>query len=297
MKNGVGLMYDELKSRVDSKLLNKFSLFTDVGKADFNKKTIYWSHLPPVHEPINFFKDLGYSKRINHYVFTSYWQANLATEILGLPEDKVSVIKNATTAGDLKLERKNNKIKVCYTSSPFRGLDILLDAWKLIKPKDAELHIFSGTKLYGSHMHRESKTFNKELIKKVSSIQGAIYRDNIPHYKLKEQLAQFDILAYPSTFEETCCNSVIEAISTGLRVITTSYASMPEVTEGWAKLYPHYKNRDLHVKAVARLLKQEIEACKEGIYKEQSELQREVYGPAWSWDERVYEWEDLLSSL
>jgi len=115
--------------------------------------------------------------------------------------------------------------------------------------------------------------------------------------KLKEQLSQFDILAYPSTFEETCCNSVIEAISTGLRVITTSYASMPEVTEGWAKLYPHYKNRDLHVKAFARLLKQEIEACKEGIYKEQSQLQREVYGPAWSWDERVYEWEDLLSSL
>jgi len=110
MKNGVGLMHDEFKNRVNNKLLNKFSIFSDVSQADFNKKTIYWSHIPPVHEPINFFKDLGYSKRINHFVFTSHWQANLATQILDLPEDKVSVIKNATTAGDLKLKRKNNKI-------------------------------------------------------------------------------------------------------------------------------------------------------------------------------------------
>lgn len=285
MKSGIDLMYDELKSRVDKKLLNKFSIFSDVSQANFNKKTIYWSHLPPLLEPINFFKDLGYSNRIDHYIFTSYWQSNITTRLLDIPEDKVTVIKNATTAGDQELKEKSNKIKIAYTSDPFRGLDVLLDAWKLVKDKDCELHIFPSVNSL------------PELVNKCKTIPGVQYRGTLPHSKLKTELTDFDILAYPSTFEEVCSNSVIEAISTGLRVITSSSASMPEVTEGWAKLYPQYKNKQTHAKVVAELLDQEIEACRDGIYKEQSELQREIYAPAWSWDERVYDWEDLLSSL
>lgn len=285
MKNSTSLMYKELESKVDKKLLNKFSIFSNVSQANFNKKTIYWSHIPPHKEPVNFFKDLGYSKRIDHYVFTSYWQANIATHTLEIPEDKVTVIKNATTAGDLELKRENDKIKVCYTSSPFAGLDILLDAWKLVKDKNCELHIYPDTNSY------------PELIKKCKEIPGVKYRANISHDEQIKQLTNFDILAHPATYDEPCSTSIIEAISTGLRVITSATAAMPEITEGWANLYPIYRNKETHANVVAELLDQEIEACRDGVYKEQSELQREVYAPAWNWDERTYQWEDLLSSL
>ena len=40
-------------------------------------------------------------------------------------------------------------LKVAYTSTPFRGLAVLLEAWEQAAPRDAELHIWSSLKLYG----------------------------------------------------------------------------------------------------------------------------------------------------
>ena len=132
---------------------------------------------------------------------------------------------------------------------------------------------------------------------KCKDIPNVIYRDNIPNVELRKELPSFDILAYPSTFEETSCISVIEAISAGLRVVCSSLGALPETTEGWARMYPGTLDRNYHVDTFADILQQEIEAVREGVYDEQSKLQSEIYAPAWSWDERIYEWEDFLNSI
>ena len=62
-------------------------------------------------------------------------------------------------------------------------------------------------------------------------------------------------------------------------------------------MYPSIKDRSLHVKTFTGILREEINAVKEGIYNDQSILQSEVYAPAWSWEERIYDWEEFLSSI
>jgi len=171
------------------------------------------------------------------------------------------------------------------------------EAWSELKPTNAELHIFSGTKIYGNEFYKSQDEIHKHLYNKCSELPNVIYRDNIPNDELRRELPSFDILAYPSTFEETSCISVIEAISAGLRVICSSLGALPETTEGWARMYPSIKDRSLHVKTFTGILREEINAVKEGIYNDQSILQSEVYAPAWSWEERIYDWEEFLSSI
>ena len=62
-------------------------------------------------------------------------------------------------------------------------------------------------------------------------------------------------------------------------------------------MYPSIKDRSLHVDTFASILETEIDAISQGVYDEQSKLQNEIYAPAWSWDERIYDWEQLLSSV
>ncbi len=297
-KGGTELMHEELVKRADKKYWNKISVFNYLSKADFNKKTVYWNQLSYDQEAINFLRDLNYVERINHFVFVSFWQAEAYRRLFDIPASKINVIKNACLGVDPKLERENkDKIKVCYTSTPWRGLDVLLDSWAKLKPSNAELHIFSGTKIYGNEFYKAADELHNHLYTKCKDIPNVIYRDNIPNVELRKELPSFDILAYPSTFEETSCISVIEAISAGLRVVCSSLGALPETTEGWARMYPGTLDRNHHVDVFTNILEQEIEAVREGVYDEQSKLQSEVYAPAWSWDERIYEWEDFLDSI
>ena len=294
---GTELMHNELMRRVDKNLIKDISIFNYLSNADFNKKTVYWNQLSYDQEAINFLNDTGMVNRIDHFVFVSYWQAEIYRKFFDLPDSKINVIKNACIGVEPKLKGNNDKIKVCYTSTPWRGLDILLDVWSELKPTNAELHIFSGTKIYGNEFYKSQDEIHKHLYNKCSELPNVIYRDNIPNDELRRELPSFDILAYPSTFEETSCISVIEAISAGLRVICSSLGALPETTEGWARMYPSIKDRSLHVKTFTGILREEINAVKEGIYNDQSILQSEVYAPAWSWEERIYDWEEFLSSI
>jgi len=296
-QGGAELMYDELMRRVDKELIKDISIFNYLSDADFNKKTVYWNQLSYDQEAINFLNDTGMVNRIDHFVFVSYWQAETYRESFDLPDSKINVIKNACIGVEPKLERDKGKIKVCYTSTPWRGLDILLDAWSKLNPTNAELHVFSGTKIYGNEFYKSQDEIHKHLYNKCSELPNVIYRDNIPNDELRRELPSFDILAYPSTFEETSCISVIEAISAGLRVMCSSLGALPETTEGWARMYPSIKDRSLHVDTFTNILKDEIDAVSEGVYNEQSKLQTEIYSPAWSWDERIYDWEQLLSNI
>ena len=293
---GTELMHNELMRRVDKNLIKNISIFNYLNNADFNKKTVYWNQLSYDQEAISFLNDTGMVERINHFVFVSYWQAEIYKKFFDLPDSKINVIKNACIGVEPKLEGNNNKIKVCYTSTPWRGLDILLDSWAKLNPR-AELHIFSGTKIYGNEFYKSQDEVHKHLYNKCNKIPNVIYRDNISNAELRKELPSFDILAYPNTFEETSCISVIEAISAGLRVICSSLGALPETTEGWARMYPSIRDRSLHIKTFADILGEEIDAVRDGIYADQSRLQTEVYAPAWNWDERIYDWEGFLSSI
>lgn len=289
-------MMEELKKRLPEQT-EKYSVFNYPVQADVSKKLVYWNQLSWDQASVQFLKEQEAMDQIKKIVFVSNWQSEKFREKFNVPGFKAHVIKNACIGVGERQFEKREKVKVCYTSTPWRGLDVLLRAWEIVNPENCELHIFSGTLIYGEEYAKSEDYKYKELYEKAKSTPGVVYRGNVPNEQLREEILDFDILAYPSTFEETSCIAVIEALSAGLRVVCSNIGALPETTEGWARMYNIRVDGETHAQLFAKILAEEIEKIRSGELIDQLKQQVEVYKPRWSWDARVKEWEELFKQL
>jgi FkbM family methyltransferase len=295
---GTELMMSELMSRIDPRLLEGVSIFNYIGKADFNKTTVYWNQLSYDQDAVKFLEDQDIRDKIDHFVFVSHWQAEKFREKFGIPGYKTHVLKNAHgNIPERDFSVRNEKVRVCHLSTPWRGLQTLLDAWELLKPEGCELHVFSSTKIYGMDFHSVSDKEFQALYDRTKSMDSVVYRDFVDNETLRSELTTFDIMAYPCVFEETSCIAAIESLSAGLRVVCSNIGALPETTEGWAKIYPYRTNQQLHAQIFAQVLGEAIQEAKSGSDLEHRKLQKNVYGPRWSWDSRIEEWNKFLGAV
>lgn len=296
-RGGTELMHEELMKRLPQEYKDKFSIFNYAIYAEDNKTSIFWNQLSYDQQAIQFLSNPKSIEKIDHFVFVSNWQAEQFRKKFNIPGYKTQVMKNACIGVEQRQSGPRDKVKLCYTSTPWRGLDVLLQAWEILKPENAELHIFSSTKIYGKEFAESSENQYQDLYDKCNSLPNVIYRGSIPNKELRKELPSFDILAYPNTFEETSCIAVIEALSAGLRVVASNLGALPETTEGWARMYPYLMNPELHSLKFADILDEEINKIKTRELDSYLELQKQVYAPRWSWDNRVEEWIDYLNTL
>jgi glycosyltransferase involved in cell wall biosynthesis len=294
-RGGTELMHEELIKRLPSHYLEKYSIFNYPVYADFTKPTIYWNQLSYDQEAIQFLKEPENIDKIDHFVYVSHWQAEMFRKMFNIPGYKTHVLKNACIGVDAT-QPKSDKIKLCYTSTPWRGLDVLLKAWQILQPQDCELHIFSSCKIYGSDFSKQDALY-EDLYQQCMETEGVVYRGSVANEELRAELPTFDILAYPNTFEETSCIAVIEALSSGLRVVTSNLGALPETTEGWARMYPYLMNPDLHAEKFAQILGEEIQLYKDGELRQHLQDQIKIYSSRWSWDNRINDWIKFLDEL
>jgi len=291
-------MYEELMNRLPSHHKEAFSIFNYPVYADASKKLVYWNQLSYDQQAVKFLNTSSFVDQIDAFVFVSQWQAECFRKIYGIPGYKTQVIKNACIQTyDKDFESPIETVKVCYTSTPWRGLDVLLDSWEELNPENCELHVFSSTKIYGKDFSSSQESVYEQLYERARSLPGVTYRGSIENKDLLKELPSFHVLAYPCTFEETSCISVIEALSAGLRVVTSNLGALPETTEGWARMYPYLANKEYHYKKFSRILSEEIHKVRSGELKEHLKLQKQAYSTRWSWEERVKEWTNFLDTL
>ena len=295
-KGGTELMFDELMRRLPDNYKEQFSIFNYLPQADFSKKTIYWNQLSYDQDAVQALKDPKLVEQIDHFVFVSHWQSEMFRKIFNIPGYKTHVLKNASLGVMSRVQGKRDKVRLCYTSTPWRGLDVLLDAWELAKPDNCELHIFSSCQIYGPEFGENDVNY-QSLYDRCTTLPGVVYRGSIPNLNLRKELPTFDILAYPNTFEETSCIAVIEALSAGLRVVTSNLGALPETTEGWARMYPYLMDPSLHAQTFANVLLEEIEIVRKGKLDHHLNQQVNLYNTRWTWDYRIQEWLKFLDGL
>ena len=295
-KGGTELMCDELMKRLALNYQEEFSIFNYLPYADFNKPTIYWNQLSYDQDAIQFLKEPEWIDKIDRFVFVSHWQAERFRQMFNIPGYKTAVFKNACIGVTPRRHGVKDTVRLCYTSTPWRGLEVLLEAWEILKPKNAELHVFSSCKIYGEEFGKTDFQY-KHLYDKCNELPGVVYRGSIANEDLRNELHEFDILAYPNTFEETSCIAVIEALCAGLRVVTSNLGALPETTEGWARMYPYLANPNVHAEAFAKILGEEIELIRENKLQEHLTDQINIYNKKWSWDYRITEWTKYLDEL
>lgn len=295
-KGGTELMYDELIKRLPENYKEQFSIFNYIPYADFSKTTIYWNQLSYDQGAIEPLKDPEVVNSIDHFVFVSNWQAEMFRKIFNIPGYKTQVMKNACIGVNPRTPGERDIVKLCYTSTPWRGLDVLLMAWEILQPQNCELHVFSSCKIYGKDFAQTDQQY-EHLYQKCVELPGVFYRGSVPNDTLREELSTFDILAYPNTFEETSCIAVIEALSAGLRVVTTNLGALPETTEGFARMYPYLMDANTHAQKFAEILAEEIELMRSNQLEEHLQDQVQNFSKRWSWDYRINEWLKYLDGL
>ena len=204
-------------------------------------KNIVWVHLG------EFEGDLSWLQNplVAHIIFVSYYQYQRFTEIYpGIDHSKCHVIKNAIEPIPFYTKPKD-KIKLIFHSEPYRGLQVLLDALKLINDPDIELHVIGDL----DTTTIEWKTEVQNNIKKYISLDDRVfYHGRVSNNKVREILQDCHIFAYPSIWRETSCLALIEAMGAGLYCITNSFTVLPETGIGLTKIYPF--NEDLTKQAI-----------------------------------------------
>jgi glycosyltransferase involved in cell wall biosynthesis len=113
-----------------------------------------------------------------------------------------------------------------YASTPFRGLDRLLQAWPYVTKKvpEARLFLFTSMKVYNAD-EKENYTRMYDLAR---SLPGIEYRGSVGQAELRETALKCRALAYPCTFPETSCIVAMEAMAAGCAVVSTSTGALIE---------------------------------------------------------------------
>jgi glycosyltransferase involved in cell wall biosynthesis len=257
------------------------------------KPNILWQHLNYNDESLKPLFDPSFIAQIDAFVFVSHWQYEMFRRYYNVPTQFCHVITNAIEP--IPYQRKQEgKIKLIYTSTPWRGLDVLLDVFPLLEG-DIELHVYSSTQVYGDGFVKFAGNQYEPLFERCRQTEGVVYHGYATNAEIKKALVEAHILAYPSIFEETCCLAMIEAGAAACRLVTTDLGALPETGGKWALYTPMQSNRDELVKNYTNLLQGAIN----DYWANQAVLvsQSDYFNRFHSWDVVSEDWMDLIDTL
>jgi predicted O-linked N-acetylglucosamine transferase (SPINDLY family)/glycosyltransferase involved in cell wall biosynthesis len=177
------------------------------------------------------------------FVLVSDWQRQQFQSHFKLEPTRVAVLRNAIAPAFQNIFPNHQPILaakaqppiVAYTSTPFRGLDLLLDAIPGIRQAfpGTVLKVFSSMQVY---QQNEADDLFSQLYRRCRETEGVEYVGSLSQPALAQELRTVTALTYPNTFFETSCIAVLEAMACGCQVITSNLGALLETTAGFAQL-------------------------------------------------------------
>jgi glycosyltransferase involved in cell wall biosynthesis len=179
------------------------------------------------------------------FALLSKWQRDEFARAFSLPPEKLRILRNAVSPafenlfppGESVLATKKSPPVLAYTSTPFRGLDLLVHVFPAIRKeiKGTTLRIYSSMAVYQASGESDGAQFGRlyELCRETPGIE---YIGSIPQQDLARQIREVTMLAYPNHFAETGCIAAMEAMAAGTLVLTSDLGALPETTAGFARL-------------------------------------------------------------
>ena len=234
--------------------------------------------------------------KLDYIVFNSNWNFEKFQYQFKIPEYKSIVIKNAVEKIEYK-ERSKDQINLIYHSTPWRGLELLLNIFEKINLKNVELNVCSSTSIYGKKFY---DIYNKEyepIFNKCKNMKNVNYHDYMKNNKLTNFLKEMHIFSFPSIWPETSCIAAIEAMIAGCQIVTTNLGALYETCAPFGTFVSFDKNlKNLSKKYEIQLINS-IENYWSNENQELLKLQSKTFNLAYSWDTRSKEWINFLKSL
>lgn len=230
---------------------------------------------------------------IDQYICVSDWQRERASA-LNYKQAKLKVIPNGILP-PAEPAKKGNGTYV-WMSQPERGLESILKFKTLIPDTIKDLWVLYG--FYNLAKYRASRGDNAFLdvcaLKYMLRSTGAKITGRIPNHHVQEVLSKSDVMAYPSTFPETFCVAILEAIAHGVAVVVTNNGATLETvqkaTHFLSKQYfdlsrDHVFNYNEDVSDWLEILQHDLKA---------QEPDTSVTWEKFLWSNVVKEWQKLL---
>lgn len=294
---GTELLKRGLAQRLPAGLADDFQVICSrVRELDNEAIRVYWMHdLPNDPECNHLASDAGRS-RFHKMVFCSNWQYQQAQTILGVPyDDNSTVIENAVEP--FKHTPKSfDKIRLIYTSTPQRGLEILVPVFSELAKKYPNIHldVFSSFEIYG---WKERDEQYKPLYDIIRSHPQMTYHGFAPNATVREHLERAHILAYPSIWLETSCCALIEAMSAGLLCVHPNFGALPDTAGGTTFMYQGDRDFRVHAQRFYGALDQAIQVVNLEAVQNHIRFAKMYADQRFNWTKIAAQWTDLMKSL
>ena len=247
---GTEIQFKYLKKYANPGVLDSVQITTSIPEKeplDPVRPNILWlknSYDQPNLAP--WFQNKDNHSKYDWYVFNSHWSYEKYRYFFKIPEDKCTVIKNAIDYDELQLKTDftpKKKIKMCYISTPWRGLEIALAAMDGIIDPDITLDVYSSTIIYGKSFEQQNDDKYKPLYEKAKNMPNVNYMGYCDHKTLVSKLKDYDVNCFPSIWEETFCISAMESLAAGQILITTDLGALPETCCEFPIYIPYTQNK------------------------------------------------------
>ena len=263
---------------------------------DKNRINVLWMHHFVNQKEAQNLGSKEYVDQIDYIIFNSNWNYEKYGYQFKIPESKSLVIRNAIEKIEFK-EKPKDKISLIYHTTPWRGLDYLLNVFKKLNLEGVELNICSSTKIYGKKFDNIYGRKYENIFAQCKNAKNINYLGFINNNKTIELLKKTHIFAFPSIWPETSCVSAIESMAAGCEVVTTNLGALYETCSPFGTFINFDRNFKNLQKNYGDTLLNSIKNFWSDENQKKLKLQRETINMLYSWETRSIEWKKFFDRI
>lgn len=192
------------------------------------RKKICWVHDIWVHPDPNAYI---FQDKIDKFFVLSPWHQKFFCDHHRLPISKTYLTRDGIDLSRFAGQVNRVRGRMVYSSSPDRGLDVLLDCIPLIRQNvpEAHLKVFYGFDNWKLAIQSRNNPHEIAWMKRIEAQlhqPGVEYVGRIGQKELAHEFMQAELWAYPTAFTETFCITACEAMAAGVPVVTSNLAAL-----------------------------------------------------------------------
>jgi glycosyltransferase involved in cell wall biosynthesis len=204
------------------------------------------------------------TKNIDAIIGLTDWHCQHMSKLYNIPIEKFIKIPNGIDLSRFSDEQKKKKKTFVWSSSPDRGLDVVMRLWGPIRERwpDAELHIYYGwnsiNKILEIHPDHPLQSFKAHLMGVIEDLggegAGIYWHDRVGQQQLARELEGYEYWLYPTYFMETFCITALEMQAAGVIPLVNNIAALNEtVAHPYSKLWGWPNNESFMTEFLGRL--------------------------------------------
>ncbi|RRR76142.1 MAG: glycosyltransferase [Candidatus Viridilinea halotolerans] len=144
----------------------------------------------------------------------------------GIDKAKITVARQGVELKQCVVRKPSTTLRVGYIGQvkPHKGVDLLLDAWKLLTgPRPRKLAIYGAD---AGHQH-----YGQHLVETLGDLPDAAWHGTFAGAEVWDVLADLDVVVIPSRWVENSPNSILEAQAVGVAVVGSNLGGIAELIE------------------------------------------------------------------